>query len=75
MLALSSCEECLTSVMSHDCHASVLSCPLAMIIAMIANSYILAIIEQRRNKVVISCRSLGNVDTDNRKVNNVFKYL
>ena len=46
-----------------------------MIIAMIANSYILAIIEQRRNKVVISCRSLGNVDTDNRKVNTVFKYV
>ena len=49
-----------------------------MIIAMIANSYILAIIEQRRNKVVISYlgnRSPGNVDTDNRKVNTVFKYL
>ena len=49
-----------------------------MIIAMIANSYILAIIEQRRNKVVISYlgnRSPGNVDTDNRKVNTVFKYV
>ena len=42
---------------------------------MIANSYILAIIEQRRNKVVISCWSLGDVDTDNRKVNTVFKYV